>query len=123
MMERTGDTVTLTRKEYAALRKQARAAEEAKALCSSKKIWRVSFAVTILLTTVTVCAFCMGLEISSLVTLCALAWTELGAATGFYYWKARSENKIKLTLGLVDELAEKYGIDAVVQLAGVAFNN
>lgn len=32
-------------------------------------------------------------------------FTELGAATGCYYWKSRAENKIKITLGAVQEIA------------------
>ena len=43
-------------------------------------------------------------------------------ASGFYYWKARAENRIKLTKGMVDDWADKYGIDAVATLAGIVLN-
>ena len=33
-------------------------------------------------------------------------FTELGAATGVYYWKSKSENKIKMTLSAVQELSQ-----------------
>ena len=33
-------------------------------------------------------------------------FTELGAATGVYYWKSKSENKIKMTLNAVQELSQ-----------------
>ena len=33
-------------------------------------------------------------------------FTELGAATGVYYWKSKSENKIKMTLSAVKELSQ-----------------
>ena len=33
-------------------------------------------------------------------------FTELGAATGVYYWKSKSENKIKMTLSAVQEVSQ-----------------
>ena len=33
-------------------------------------------------------------------------FAELGAATGVYYWKSKSENKIKMTLSAVQELSQ-----------------
>ena len=33
-------------------------------------------------------------------------FTELGAATAGYYWKAKNENKIKMILGAVKEISE-----------------
>ena len=33
-------------------------------------------------------------------------FAELGAATGVYYWKSKSENKIKMTLNAVQELSQ-----------------
>lgn len=33
-------------------------------------------------------------------------YAELGAATGVYYWKSKSENKIKITLSAVDSISQ-----------------
>ncbi len=33
-------------------------------------------------------------------------FVELGATTGVYYWKSKSENKIKMTLSAVKELSQ-----------------
>lgn len=122
--ERSIETVTITRQEYKELRKIAREAKEGKAVCYSKKFMILSWVITILLTIATVYGhFCTDKDITALATVCGMSWAETATATGFYYWKARSENKIKLTLCLVDKLAQKYGIDAVVQLAGITFNS
>ena len=43
---------------------------------------------------------------SALAYLIPSVFTELTAATGFYYWKARTENKIKL-LKKYGNIAEK----------------
>lgn len=36
--------------------------------------------------------------------------------TGFYMWKSKCENREKIALSMVDELAEKYGIENVISL-------
>ena len=52
--------------------------------------------------------FCFKFEtIEPLTYLIPSIFTELAAGTGFYYWKAKSENKIKITLGAVDDLRQK----------------
>lgn len=45
-------------------------------------------------------------DLSALSYLIPSVFTELTAATGFYYWKARTENKIKL-LKKYGNIAEK----------------
>ena len=45
-------------------------------------------------------------DVSMLSYLIPSIFAELGAATGVYYWKAKSENKIKMTLSAVKELSE-----------------
>lgn len=52
--------------------------------------------------------FCFKFETTEPLTyLVPSVFTELAAGTGFYYWKAKSENKIKITLGAVDNLRSK----------------
>lgn len=46
-------------------------------------------------------------------------FAELATATGFYYAKAKAENRIKLINSMVQSLGDKYGINAVVQLAEI----
>lgn len=52
--------------------------------------------------------FCFKFETTEPLTyLVPSVFTELAAGTGFYYWKAKSENKIKITLGAIDKLREE----------------
>ena len=91
-----------------------------KKLCCSKKLVVVSWGVTLLLTILTVVgAFFSERDITPLLTVAGLSWGETATATGFYYWKARAENRIKLTKAMVDEWADKYGIEAVTSLASI----
>lgn len=41
---------------------------------------------------------------------------EVSAATGFYFWKAKNENRSKYALKFVRELAEKHGLDATARI-------
>ena len=91
-------------------------------LCFSKWLVLVSWLVTGVLTSASVLAvFLVSPErdLTPLVTITGLSWAETATATGFYYWKARAENRIKLTKAMVDDWAEKYGISAVVDLARI----
>lgn len=54
-------------------------------------------------------------KVSAATALCA--WiVECGAATGFYFWKAKNENRSKYALEFVRELADKYGLDATARI-------
>ena len=91
-------------------------------LCCSKKIVLASYVVTLLLTLVLVLGVFFApaeTNLTPLEVVTGLAWGETAVASGFYYWKARAENRIKLTKLMIEEWADKYGIDAVISLAGL----
>lgn len=94
-------------------------------LCCSKKIVVVSYVATGVLTiTLVLGVFLAPAEISlaPLEVVTGLAWGETAVASAFYFWKARTENRIKLTQAMVDSWAEKYGIDAVATLASIVLS-
>ena len=92
-------------------------------LCYSKKIILVSYATTFALTLLTVIgAFFSNRDITPLLTVASLSWGESATATAFYFWKARAENRIKLTKAMVEDWADKYGIDAVATLASIVLS-
>ena len=41
---------------------------------------------------------------------------ECGAATGFYFWKAKNENRSKYAMKFVRELADRYGLDGAARI-------
>lgn len=92
-------------------------------LCCSKKLVVMSWATTLILTILTVVGvFFTEKDVTPLLTIASLSWAETAASTGFYYWKARTENKIKLTKAMLDDWADKYGVEAVISLAGIIVN-
>lgn len=78
----------------------------------SKKILTVSYIIAVALTT-----FCCYLTLTyrdaSIISNIALAcWVEVSVGNGFYYWKARSENKIKMMSSIEDrEIRERINLE------------
>ena len=131
-MKRVENAVVLTPEEYEALEKAARKgrAEERqkstdnKKMCCSKKVLVTSWVTTILLTLTCLLAFFLtAKDTTPLATVAGLSWGVTAAVTAVYSWKAKAENKIKLTNIMVKELADKYGIEAVVSLLGISLSD
>ena len=94
--------------------------KDQKRLCCSKKIVLVSYIITILLTLITIVGtFLSSSDMTAIATIASLSWAETAACNAFYFWKAKNENRIKLTQQIVKDLADKYGIDAVANLASI----
>lgn len=97
---------------------------EQRFFCFSKKIVVSSFIVTVLLIVTTVLGTLFtDKDMSTLGTLAGTFVAELSIVIGGYLWKAKSENKIKLINQLIKDNADKYGIDAVIQLAGIVLSD
>ena len=95
-----------------------------KMLCCSKKIVLASYVLTSILTFATLIgSFCTERDMTAVASVTALAWAETAAANSFYFWKAKNENRIKLTKQMVHDLAQEYGIDAVATLAGIVLKD
>ena len=90
---------------------------------TSKKILCASWTSTIILTSVVIFADFTGVESTNLTALAGMAWGELTAAHGFYYWKAKNENRAKGTQNLVKSLAKKHGIDAAARFAEIIYKD
>ena len=84
---------------------------------TSKKLLVASYSAAFLLTAgVAAGSFFSDHDMTELSTLAALAWGEVSIATGFYFWKARAENKIKVAKQMVTEWADRYGIESVAAI-------
>lgn len=96
---------------------------EKKRICCSKKIVVCSYVITITLTVIMVLAMFLteSIDLSPLVTIVSLAWAEVAACNAFYFWKAKGEKRYEYAERMVNGLADKYGIDAVVSLASTIF--
>ena len=126
-MERRENIVILSNAEYESLQKAVKQAcgnDRKEKLCCSKKVLVTSWATTILLTLTCLLAFFLTeKDTTPLATVAGLSWGVTAAVTAVYSWKAKAENKIKLTNIMVKELADKYGIEAVVSLLGISLSD
>lgn len=90
---------------------------------TSKFILVVNLLVAILLTAVVIVGTFLNRDMSQ-VTAVVVCWDgQLAITTGFYYWKAKNENRSKHAMGLVKELAEKHGIENVIELTEVVLKD
>ena len=86
---------------------------------STMKKWGVvSWVVTIALSAALVYGvFSTDRSTTDLATLCAFAWAHTGVYTAAYAFKERAENKKKIAVTFVKEMASEYGIENVMTLA------
>ena len=123
-MKRVDKGVFLSAEEYATLTGgKARNGQKQPFYTSKKALW-LSWTVTILLTIVTIFgSFLSDHDMTAVATITGLAWGVTGTCTAVYSSKAKAENRIKLTEGMIKNLADKYGIEAVVSLAEITLRD
>ena len=82
---------------------------------SSMKKWGIiSWGTALILTAITVYACFTGVcSVEPLLGVCGMAWVEVGVFTGAYAFKERTENKQKIAVGLIHDLAKEYGLEAL----------
>lgn len=83
----------------------------------SKKILVASWCAAIVLTAAVMVGSVLCIQTDNITALAALAWGELTTAHGFYYWKAKNENRSKHAMKLVNQIANQYGIEAAIHIA------
>ena len=84
---------------------------------TSKAILLADFIIAILLAIAVTIGSCLEKDMTQVAAI-AVGWDgQLAVATGFYYWKAKNENRSKYAMRLVKQLASEYGIENVVNLA------
>jgi len=89
----------------------------------SKEILDRSWVAAITLTVIVIVGTFIPVDVTNLTILAGAAWTELTAAHGFYFWKAKNENRAKGAQKLVKELAKEHGIDAAARFAEIIFKD
>lgn len=86
-------------------------------ISTMKKWGLLSWGLTIVITTATIFSSFSGVGNSEVIMqVCALAWADTGVYTAAYAFKERTENKRKIAVGLIKDLAQDYGIDSIAPL-------
>ena len=69
----------------------------------SKKIFIFVAAVTVIVTAFTMYMVWETKDLTPLVYLIPAIFTETASATGFYYWKSKAENQLKIARSIKEE--------------------
>jgi hypothetical protein len=85
----------------------------------SKKILLTNWVVTLVLTALVAALSVAQIDCTEVSAMAALSWAALGVDQALYCWKAKNENRIKLTKSMVKSWADEYGIEAVTALAEI----
>ena len=89
----------------------------------SKKLLVFSWVITISLTVLTIFLSLKQLPVDAMYIVTPLSWAETGTATGFYFWKARTENRAKHGQAFLKEFAERYGSDIALRMAEIVLKD
>lgn len=85
----------------------------------SKKIVVGAAIATLVMIVVTIELLVLGHDATEAGAITALCFALLDLSIGFYFWKSKNENRIKLTKNMVKEWADAYGIESVATLAEI----
>ena len=83
----------------------------------SKKLAVLSWAVALVLTTLSVILPMMGYSIEGIITALPFSWGEVTVVQGFYFWKSKNENRSKYAQLFVKQIGEKYGFESAMRMA------
>lgn len=89
----------------------------------SKKLVIIILILALFLTVLTILFPAVGIPSDGLYVVTPLAWASFDVAAGFYYWKAKNENRSKYTQKFARQMAEKYGIDAALRAAEIVLKD
>ena len=89
----------------------------------SKKLLFFSWAMTLILTILSIWMSVCAIPIDAMVVITPLAWTETGVSTAYYYWKAKNENRAKYAQRFLREFAKDWGPDVAVRMAEIVLKD
>lgn len=90
---------------------------------TSKRVLIIQYIVSAILLLVAIIGTFMGLDVTAVAALAGTSVLCDGAVTGFYFWKAKNENRAKYAQKFVLRFADTYGIDAAIRLAEVVLKD
>lgn len=73
-------------------------------LCFSKKMLIIDYTVLFILIALMIILSCKGFDIMELSAITAAWIGQLAVSSGFYYWKSKAENVLKMPVILLNEL-------------------
>lgn len=85
----------------------------------SKKLLFFSWVVTLILTALSIWFSVSSYNTDILSVAMSLSWAETGTATGYYYWKAKNENRAKYAQKFLRECANEWGVETAMRISEI----
>lgn len=89
----------------------------------SKKMLIFSWLVTIIITFLSIVFSLAGKPTDMMYVIAPLAWAETATATGYYFWKAKNENRAKYAQKFLHNLANEWGTDTALRVAEIVLKD
>ena len=89
----------------------------------SKKLLILQYAVSALLILVTVIGVFTDHDVTPVAALAGTSILADGTVSGFYCWKSKNENRAKYAQKFMRQFADKYGVDAAVNIANTVLKD
>ena len=89
----------------------------------SKKFLLISGAITLTLTVMFIWFSVVALPLDALTIVTPLAWAELGGATGYYFWKAKNENRAKYAQMFIRDFTKDWDTETALRLAEIVLKD
>ena len=90
---------------------------------TSKKLIWTHVTVSVLLCVATIVTNYLGFDVTALAALAGTSLATTGAWGGFYFWKAKNENRAKYAQRFLKQFADKYGADVAVRVAEIVLKD
>lgn len=89
----------------------------------SKKLLFFSWAVTLVLTMLSIYFSLKSLPLDAIYTLAPLSWAETGTATAFYFWKAKNENRAKYAQKFLKDISKEWGTETAIRISEIVLKD
>ena len=90
---------------------------------TSKKLIWTHVTLSVLLCVATIVTNYLGFDVTALAALAGTSLATTGAWGGFYFWKAKNENRAKYAQRFLKQFADKYGADVAVRVAEIVLKD
>lgn len=89
----------------------------------SKKMLILHILITVCLCATTIVGSILGVDVTAVGLLAGTSFVTDGAWGGFYLWKAKNENRAKYAQKFIRVIADRYGIDAAIQISQIVLKD
>ena len=89
----------------------------------SKKMLVLHICISVLLCITTIVGTLTDHDVTAIAALTGTSLVTNGAWGGFYFWKAKNENRAKYAQRCLKQFADKYGADVAVRIAEIVLKD